>query len=53
MNIYDALKAQPKLADEAGYKAWIENDDLDALNEALSIWGFGPMNEDGDIEDEE
>jgi hypothetical protein len=52
MNIYDALQAQPGLADEPGYKAWIENDDLDALNEALEKWGLGQMNDSGEIVDD-
>lgn len=51
MQINDALRAQPKLAEEPGYKAWIENDDLDALNEALEKWGLGKMNDEGEIEE--
>jgi hypothetical protein len=50
MTIADAVKAQPQLADEPGYQAWIANDDWDALEEALARWGFAPTNEDGETE---
>ena len=48
MNIFDALKSQPKLALESGYKLWIENDDENALKEALEIWGFS-IDDEGEI----
>ena len=51
MTITDALKAQPKLADEPGYKKWVQEDDWKALDEALEIWGFGKTNDAGEIEE--
>jgi len=51
MTITDAIKAQPGLAEEPGYKAWLENDDWEALDEALEKWGFGKTNDDGEIEE--
>jgi hypothetical protein len=53
ISIADAIKAQPKLEDEPGFRLWIENDDWDALDEALENWGFGKTNDDGEIEEEE
>ena len=52
ITIADALKAQPALADETGYKKWLEEDDWDALDQALDRWGLGKSNDDGDIETE-
>jgi len=51
MTIKDALDAQPALADEPGYRAWLDNDDWDALDAALEYWGFGKTNDDGEIEE--
>jgi hypothetical protein len=51
ITLTDALRAQPELENEDGYQKWLANDDTDALNEALEKWGFGPMNEDGEIEE--
>ena len=51
ITIADALKAQPGLAEEAGYKKWIQDDDWAALDEALDRWGFGKTNDEGEIQE--
>lgn len=53
ITIQDAIRQQPKLASEPGYLKWVEDDDFEALDEALAIWGFNATNEDGEIEIDE
>lgn len=53
ITIQDAIRQQPKLASEPGYLKWVEDDDFEALDEALAIWGLNATNEDGEIEIDE
>lgn len=49
ITLTDALRAQPCLAEDQNYLAWVDNDDWSELDAALARWGFGPTNDDGEI----
>lgn len=49
MNIFDAIKSQPKIATDPRYKKYIEENDIEAINDLLEEWGIGSMNENGEI----